>query len=142
MKRGRWIGMLSAANLALVLGSLLYVILFLGDGNEGEIVCLFKKTFYAYCPGCGGTRAVAALLRLDFYHSFIYNPTVIVTALIFFDIDIRALISIVKNNPCYLKSFNPKVLFIIPAVILVNFAVRNLLLFGFGIDILGDILKR
>ena len=64
-----------------------------------------------------------------------------VTAVIFLDIDLRATVSVIKGNPRYLKSFPSKLFFIIPAVILINFVVRNILLFGFGIDLLGDILK-
>ena len=141
MKRRGWAACLIAANLAIVVISAVYVHVFLKDTGEGAIVCLFKETFFAYCPGCGGTRAVAALLRFDFLHSFIYNPTVIVTSVIFLDIDLRALVSVVKNDPKYIKSFPSKIFYIIPAVILVYFFIRNALLFGFGIDLLGDIIR-
>ena len=141
MKRGKWIAVLCGANVALLAVSVLYALFFLDGAGDGKIVCLFKETLHAYCPGCGGTRAVGALLRFDFVHSFIYNPTVLVTAVIFLDIDLRALVSVIKGDPRYLKSFPSKIFFVIPAVILINFVVRNILLFGFGIDLLGDILK-
>ena len=141
MKRRQWAILLVMANLSILAVSLLYVRFFLDSSGDGVIVCLFKETFFAYCPGCGGTRALGALLRFDFLHSFIYNPAVLVTSVIFLDIDIRAAISVLKNDPKYIKSFPSKVFFVIPAVILLNFLVRNLLLFSFGIDVLGDIIR-
>lgn len=141
MKRRQWAILLVMANLSILAVSLLYVRFFLDSSGDGVIVCLFKETFFAYCPGCGGTRALGALLRFDFLHSFMYNPAVLVTSVIFLDIDIRAAISVLKNDPKYIKSFPSKVFFVIPAVILLNFLVRNLLLFSFGIDVLGDIIR-
>lgn len=37
-------------------------------------VCPFRKLFHIYCPGCGGTRMIKALFKMDFYQSFRYNP--------------------------------------------------------------------
>ncbi|MGN0348990.1 MAG: DUF2752 domain-containing protein [Roseburia sp.] len=38
--------------------------------------CLFRLWSGYYCPGCGGTRAAAALLRGDLAASFSYHPIV------------------------------------------------------------------
>ena len=40
------------------------------------IPCLFYKITGFYCPGCGITRMVFSLLKLDFYQAFRYNPFV------------------------------------------------------------------
>lgn len=39
--------------------------------------CVFKNFFHLYCPGCGGTHALYALLHLHPLESFLYHPLVI-----------------------------------------------------------------
>ncbi len=38
--------------------------------------CAFRRLSGLYCPGCGGTRSVEALLRGDFLSCFFYHPFV------------------------------------------------------------------
>ena len=38
--------------------------------------CLLRTFTGYYCPGCGGTRAVDALLHLHLWRSFCYHPLV------------------------------------------------------------------
>lgn len=38
------------------------------------IPCLFHKITHLYCPGCGLTRMIISILKLDFYQAFRYNP--------------------------------------------------------------------
>lgn len=38
------------------------------------VPCIFNKLTGLSCPGCGNTRAVLALLRLDLIGAFTYNP--------------------------------------------------------------------
>lgn len=38
--------------------------------------CLFRFVTGLPCPGCGGTRAFAAILRGDLIHAFFYHPVV------------------------------------------------------------------
>lgn len=50
------------------------------------IPCVFNKITGLYCPGCGITRAIKALIRLDFYQAFRYNPVIpVVLALLIGD---------------------------------------------------------
>ena len=39
--------------------------------------CFFKEVTHFYCPACGGTRSVIALLHLDIERAFLCNPTVV-----------------------------------------------------------------
>ena len=52
------------------IGILIIIVLFqCGIG----IPCIFHKITGFYCPGCGLTRALISLIKLDFYQAFRYN---------------------------------------------------------------------
>lgn len=108
--------------------------------GEEAVSCVFKHNMHLYCPGCGGSRSLVYLLNLDLINSFVFYPALPVSLLFIIDIDLRALISFLKNDPRPLNSFNTKSLIIIPVVIILTFIVRNVALVAFGIDLLGDIL--
>ena len=123
-------------NIVIVTASIVYNILF----NRGIIgSCAFLSAFGFYCPGCGGSRSLNALLHLDFLNSFIYYPPIIITALIILYVDIRIIISIIKNEDSVGK-IGYKIFLIIPITIILQFAVKNILLLC-GIDILGNVIK-
>ena len=57
--------------------------------------CLFHLATGYYCPGCGGTRAIASLLHGQLFRSFLYHPVILYTAFLllnalkaFFDLDL------------------------------------------------------
>lgn len=43
-----------------------------------RIPCIFHEVTGLHCPGCGGTRAVISLVKLDFYQAFRYNMLIII----------------------------------------------------------------
>ena len=99
--------------------------------------CFFRKNFHFYCPGCGGSRSLYYLLNFDLWRSFLYFPALPLTVFIILALDCFALISFIKNEAGVLKKFNPNLFITIPAVILLNFLIRNILLY-FGIDYIGN----
>lgn len=59
-----------------ILGFFLYYLLNLYTGFA--IFCPFHKFTGFYCPGCGITRLLFSLIKLDFYQAFRYNPLVFI----------------------------------------------------------------
>ena len=123
----------------LIVISVIYKILTDSAIAEGRefIECSFKHKFHLYCPGCGGSRSLSALLSFDFVRSFKLFPALPISVIILSDLYIRALISFIKNDEIYLKNFKPIILTLIPFIIILNFFLRNILLF-YGIDLIGD----
>ena len=60
--------------------SVLYLYLVRAGVN---FVCYFHRFFGLYCPGCGGTRAVVALMHAHPLQSAWYHPLVPYTAVLF-----------------------------------------------------------
>lgn len=76
--------------LGLILALLLFPFLFLihsgrlhFDLTEMIPPCLFHQISGLYCPGCGGTRAIHALIEGDLIASFLYHPFVLYVAVLY-----------------------------------------------------------
>lgn len=98
--------------------------------------CSFKTKFHIYCPGCGGTRALKALLQFHPIKSLYYNPIVIILI-----ITIIILVILKTREKRYNKSvykIRKRVLNSFLVTWLIYFIFRNILLIYFGIDFLGD----
>ena len=133
--RKRLIIFLVAFNSSILLISLLYNLVF--EEKMLEVFrsgCVFLNLFGYYCPGCGGSRSLNALLNFNIIKSFIYYPAIPYTALLILDLDIRALISVIKNENL-VKGFRYYSFVGVPIIIMLNFLVRNILLY-FGINYL------
>ena len=60
--------------------------------------CLMHDVLHLYCPLCGGTRAFLSCLHIDLVGALWYNPAVMLAALVFIVLDIRALILILRSS--------------------------------------------
>ena len=99
--------------------------------------CLMHR-FFIYCPLCGGTRAVAALIRLDPVAAWNYNALVVILAIIVLGLDVWAWVRYFqKKEPLIIL---PKWSWIAFCTVLVAyFILRNALMIFFGIDPTGDL---
>ena len=99
--------------------------------------CTIKEHFHIYCPSCGGTRAIEALLKMQIWESILYNPVVILFIL---DLIIMLIVNVIEKLYPPRKYYKTKIIvnsaFLIS--VLVFFLYRNYLLLYKGIDLLGD----
>ena len=99
--------------------------------------CLMHR-FFIYCPLCGGTRALAALIRFDIASAWSYNAFVVILAVIALGIDVWVWVR-------YFQKKEPLVIFpqwawiAFCAVLVFYFILRNVLMIFFGIDPTGDL---
>jgi len=122
-----WISLFAA-----VLG---YLIWRFALGSPSFSECWFYGNFHIYCPGCGGTRAVIALMHGRFLQSAYYHPAVPFVAA-------SALVYLVSQTIWRLRGRRGLVLHYssrwpnyVLAIFLLNCVVRNLLWFGFHIPL-------
>lgn len=91
--------------------------------------CPWKKNLGIDCAGCGATRMIRSIFKLDFYQAFRYNPLIFILLILFIIYLIYILIcKIIKKN---FYIFNEKWLGIL-LFILISFTIlRNIGMFGF-----------
>ena len=99
--------------------------------------CIMHR-FFIYCPLCGGTRAVAALVRLDFLAALQYNAFVVLLCFVALAFDVWAWVR-------YFQKKEPLIIFpqwgwiALCVVFLTYFILRNCFMIFFGIDPTGDL---
>lgn len=98
--------------------------------------CFIRDYFHIYCPGCGGTRAVEALFRLQLMKSLYYNPAVILMLLTAVFIQSIRIIEAKRDIKIYKARIIAYGVFLV--IWSAYFIVRNILLVFYGIDMLGD----
>jgi len=95
--------------------------------------CVFLQIFHIYCPGCGGTRAVGALLQGDFLSSVWYHPVVLYTIVVFGGFMLTHTME--RFHVLHIKGWKFHGWYLYGALILtiVNWILKNILLLGFNI---------
>ena len=97
--------------------------------------CVFNTYFKIYCPGCGGTRAVGALLHGHILESVWCHPLVLYTVIVFGGFMLTQ--SLERLGVKYIRGwkFHNWHLFGAVVIILCNFVIKNLLRWIWGIII-------
>lgn len=96
--------------------------------------CVFWLLFGVYCPGCGGTRAVNALLHGHFLLSLWYHPLVLYGTVMYLCFMMSW--TLAKFHLFGIKkgiAFRAGYLYAMIAIVAVNFIAKNLLKFCFDI---------
>ena len=106
----------------LTTGILYFVFISLTDMG---IPCVFRLVTGLQCPGCGISRMLAALIRLDFVSAFRYNPVILLTFPILLFAFIHSDIDYIRTGKRSVGKY--QILWIAELVILLAFGViRNL----------------
>lgn len=95
--------------------------------------CVFYNRYGLYCFGCGGSRAVKALLRGNILASLYYHPVVLYTVAIYIVFMMSQTLHIISKGRIKGILFHSWFLFGALIIIILNFIVKNILKFGFHI---------
>lgn len=97
--------------------------------------CVFRSVTGLYCPGCGGTRAVSALLHGRLLTSFVCHPLVPFTAAVGGWFLISQTIERLSRHRIKIgMKYRDFYVWAALGVVIANFLARNLLLVAWGID--------
>ena len=116
----------------LILSILIFFYRFLALNYNLFIPCLFYEFTGFYCPGCGITRLLFALVSLDFYQAFRYNSLLFI-ALPFIGycfIDYIVKFIFFREDFLY-KKVNSNVWYILLVIIVLYGVIRNIPMFEF-----------
>lgn len=103
--------------------------------------CPFAHFFHLYCPGCGGTRAVALLMHLHPIRSFLYHPVVIYIVFLLSFFYIKMCIILIRHPKGKEITIHLGFLWGALALIIAHFLIRNILLILFNFDYIGDLIQ-
>ena len=101
------------------------------------VPCVFHAVTGLYCPGCGGTRAAAVLFQGEILRSFFFRPIVAYTAGLYAWFMISHTVEYLLGHKVRIGlKYRSWYLYAALAVVVINLAVKNVILTAFGIDIL------
>ena len=96
------------------------------------ISCIFNKITGPYCPGCGMTRAVFSLLKLDFYQAFRYNMFSILLLPVLILCFFGAIYGWLFNKPNFIANKIPQAFWIVMVILMLLYgAIRNFPMFSY-----------
>lgn len=88
------------------------------------IPCIFYEITHLHCPGCGMSRAIISISKLDFYQAFRYNALIVLLP-VFFGIYVY------DDILCQKKKI-PQIVWVILLIIVILYGIlRNITVFRF-----------
>ena len=98
--------------------------------------CFVFRHFHIFCPGCGGTRAFAALLKGQILNSILYNPVVLTGLVSYFFFMINTCICLFTQKWGFRRFPITIVVFLNLGLMLLQCIIRNILYLGFSVTCL------
>jgi len=112
-------------------GFLLWV--FLPAVKIPQPACFFWKYLGIYCPGCGGTRSLVAFLHGQFVESLWYHPLIMYGVTMYLSFMVSQTLARLHLFGVKGMKFRSGYLYAALILIIVNFILKNVLKFYFGI---------
>ena len=104
--------------------------------THGKGGCVIYTVFHVYCPGCGCTRAFYQLTRLHLWRSFLYNPFILVTVLMYGAFMVNTFLCTHTKKLGFTGFPVTKLVYASLFLLVGQCIIRNILLVGFGITTL------
>lgn len=95
-------------------------------------VCTFYDVTGYYCPGCGGTRAVMAMLQGKIWTSIYYHPFVVYMTVYYILFEGSHTLDILTHGKIKGIRFCPMYFYVGIALIIIQWLIKNYLKFKFG----------
>lgn len=120
-----------------VLGIACIIVISVLDIPISQIIptCTFYAATGYYCPGCGGTRAVIALLQGNLIASWHYHPFVIYMAIYYILYEISHTLDIITRGKVRGLRFCPPYFYVGIALIIIQWIIKNYLRFRYGFSL-------
>lgn len=115
---------LFTATIVLIVAGILYY--FLNKYTDFAIPCVFHLVTGLQCPGCGITRMLFSLLRLDFANAFYYNPAIMISLPLLIVLATAILIEYIKNGKMLNKKWSNICFYFLIAYFIIFAILRNL----------------
>lgn len=115
---------LFTATIVLIVAGILYY--FLNKYTGFAIPCVFNLVTGLQCPGCGITRMLFSLLRLDFANAFYYNPAIMISLPLLIVLATAILIEYIKNGKMLNKKWSNICFYFLIAYFIIFAILRNL----------------
>ena len=90
------------------------------------IPCLFHEITGLYCPGCGVTRMIISILKLDLYQAFRYNPLLFILFPVFIILFINYIYCLIKIKTPLYKKVNNSVWILLIIILILYGIIRNI----------------
>lgn len=102
-----------------------------------NLTCPVYRYWGLYCPGCGGTRALKALLQGEVLRSLWYHPFVFYAVCCIMGRIILKVSAVIFNKEIFKKeNYDIVSLGIGMGIILLNCIIKNIFLLCFGIELI------